>query len=143
MAETPPRRAADPVLAPMAEVRRALLRLHKALIDAERAVFESRSGALTNTQFLSALLEDPFFQWLRPFSRLIASMDETLFSREPVAPAAARALVDEARALVSVPGDEAADAPYADALRRDPGVLFLHTELTRRVAAALLAYEER
>lgn len=145
MPETPPRRAPDPVRAPLVEVRRALLRLHKALIDSERAVLESRRGALTSAQLLAALLEDPFFQWLRPYSRLIASMDEAIFSREPVAAADARALVGEAHALVAPAGaeDDAGDDPYRAAVRRDPGVLFLHTELTRRIAAALLAYEDR
>jgi hypothetical protein len=145
MPESPARRRPDPVRTPLAEVRRALLGLHKALLDSERAVFEGRHGALSNTQLLTALLEEPFFQWLRPYSRLIASMDEAIFSREPLAASDARALVGEAHALVASAGAdhaEAGDDPYRTAVHRDPGVLFLHTELTRRVAAALLAYDE-
>jgi hypothetical protein len=146
MTEIPPRRAADPVRAPLAEVRRVLLRLHKALIDSERARFEASRGPIDNVQLLTALLEDPHFQWLRPYSRLIAAMDEVIFSREPTPAADARALVAEARGLVAAADNEAEEAddddPYRAAVRRDPAVLRLHTELTRRIAAALLAYED-
>ena len=139
MAATPLRRAPDPVRDPLAEVRRALLRLHKALIDSERARYEARRGPLTNTQLLGALLEDPFFQWLRPYSQLIAAMDEAIFSREPIPAGDARALVHRAHALL-------ADAPEDGERRldaatgRDAGARLAHAELTRRVAAALVAY---
>ena len=83
---------------------------------------------------LGALLDDPFFQWMRPFSQLMASMDEVLFGDEPVTVEGARGFVRQAHALVSPEGD---DSPYAKARQRDPAVLFAHTELSRRVAAAL------
>jgi hypothetical protein len=126
----------------LAEVRRALMRLHKALIDSERPRFEARRGsAVTSTQLLGALLEDPFFQWLRPFSQLMAAMDEALFGDEPVTAEGARAFVQQAHALVAATDGDGADAgPYEQARTRDPAVLFAHTELTRRVAAALVAY---
>lgn len=132
----------DPVRDHLAEVRRALMRLHKSLIDSERPRFEARrGGAVTNTQLLGALLEDPFFQWLRPFSQLMAAMDEALFGDEPVTAEGARGFVQRAHALVSPADGDGADAsPYAQARQRDPAVLFAHTELHRRVAAALLAY---
>lgn len=139
----PLRRPSDPVRDPLVEVRRGLLRLHKALIDSERAVFEAQRGTLTSTAFLGALLQDPFFQWLRPFSRLVADMDEAIFSREPVTAARARELVEAAGALALAPaGGDGETSRYEDAVRRDPGVLLAHTEHSRRVAAALLAYGE-
>jgi hypothetical protein len=133
----------DPVRDHLAEVRRALMRLHKALIDSERPRFEAhRGGAVTNTQLLGALLEDPFFRWMRPFSQLMAGMDEALFGDEPVTLEGARGFVEQAHALVMEPADADPESPppYAQARTRDPAVLFAHTELTRRVAAALLAY---
>lgn len=136
----------NPVRDHLAEVRRALMRLHKTLIDGERPRFEAhRGGAVTNTQLLGALLEDPFFQWLRPFSQLMAAMDEALFGDEPVTLERARHFVEQAQALVAVPDanvppDDA--GPYERARQRDATVLFAHTELTRRVAAALLAYRD-
>ena len=65
----------------LVEVRRGLLRLHKALVDSERAAFEVGSGALSNGQFLQLLLQDPYFTWLRPYSALIAEIDEALVTR--------------------------------------------------------------
>jgi hypothetical protein len=134
----------DPVRDHLAEVRRALMRLHKSLIDSERPRFEAlRGGAVTNTQLLGALLEDPFFQWMRPFSQLMSAMDEALFGDEPVTMADARGFVERAHALVrtvDAPPDD--QPPYDRAINRDPAVLFAHTELSRRVAAALLAYED-
>ncbi|MBW3569463.1 MAG: hypothetical protein KY467_00015 [Gemmatimonadetes bacterium] len=134
----------DPVRQHLSDVRRALLRLHKALIDSERAVFEARNGPMNNAEFLGALLQEPFFQWMRPFSQLIAAMDEAMFGDEPVTAAGARAYVGQAHALVTAPGDgdggSAESVRYGQVRDRDPAVLFAHTELVRRVAAALLAY---
>ena len=134
----------DPVRQHLSDVRRALLRLHKALIDSERAVYEARNGPINNTEFLGALLQEPFFQWMRPFSRLIAAMDEAMFGDEPVTAAGARGYVHQAHALVTAPGDgdsgSAESVRYGQVRDRDPAVLFAHTELVRRVAAALLAY---
>lgn len=136
--------ASDPVRQHLSDVRRALLRLHKALIDSERAVYEARNGAMNNSEFLTALLQEPFFQWMRPFSQLIAAMDEAMFGHEPVTAAGARDYVSRAHALVTEGGDGDGGAPknvrYGQVRDRDPAVLFAHTELVRRVAAALLAY---
>lgn len=136
----------DPVRDHLAEVRRALMRLHKTLIDGERPRFEAqRGGAVTNTQLLGALLDDPFFQWLRPFSQLMSAMDEALFGDEPVTREGARAFVQRAQALVAVPDENVPPddaSPYERARQRDAAVLFAHTELTRRVAAALAAYDD-
>lgn len=132
----------DPVRQHLSNVRRAMLRLHKSLIDSERGVFEARSGPMNNAQFLGALLQEPFFQWMRPFSQLIAAMDEALFGDEPVTAEWARAHVQQAHALIAAPGngDTPEAARYAQVRERDPAVLFAHTEAMRRVAAALLAY---
>ena len=126
----------------LAEVRRALLRLHKALIDSERAVYEARNGPMNNSEFLGALLQEPFFQWMRPFSQLIAAMDELMFGDEPVTAEGARPYVAQAHALVAESGDGGTpeSVRYGQVRDRDPSVLFAHTELLRRVAAALTAY---
>lgn len=128
----------------LADVRRALLRLHKALIDSERAVYEARHGALNSAEFLGALLQEEFFQWMRPFSQLIAAMDEAMFGDEPVTVQGARDYVAQAHALVAEPADGGAPetARYAQVRDRDPAVLFAHTELLRRVATALTAFDE-
>lgn len=129
----------DPAMQPLRDMRMGLLRLHKALIDSERAVYESQHGQMTPGQFLAALLEEPYFGWLRPFSGLIVEIDEALAADEPPGPERARAFVERAHALAGTEADER--LPHAR--RRDPAVLFAHTELTRAVAAALVTYEAR
>ncbi|MDB4950593.1 MAG: hypothetical protein JWM27_3242 [Gemmatimonadetes bacterium] len=115
-------------------VRLALFRLHKALIDAERAAFEADVGEQSSGQFLQALIHEPFFAWLRPFSGLLVRIDEALATREPLEPGAAKAFVSEAAALV-MPADaeDETAARFAAIRAADPGVAFLHAELTRRI----------
>jgi hypothetical protein len=87
---------------------------------------------------LKALIEDPFFAWLRPFSGLIVAIDEALAGDEPVSEAAGRAFVEQARELVAVDeGDEPTVNRYDLVCRRDPNVLVLHVELSSRIADAL------
>lgn len=136
------RPARDPAHEPLRDVRRGLLRLHKALIDAEREAFEAEHGALTNTQFLRVLMEDPFFQWLRPYSGLIVEIDEALAQRDrTVTRADALAFVERVATLVaSAPPGVFTTARLEEVRRRDAGVRFSHGELTRSLAAALEAY---
>ena len=131
---TPP----DPVRQKLLEVRKGLLRLHKALIDSERLVYERGHGQMSNGQFLQALIQEPFFAWLRPYSGLIVEIDEVLATREPVAGADARAFVERVRALVLLPreGGSALER-YETVRQRDPSVLLLHVELTSRISTAL------
>jgi len=58
------------------EARFQLLKLHKLLVDSERAVYEHRNGQVTSGQFLNVLINDKDFQWLKKFSNLIVEIDE-------------------------------------------------------------------
>lgn len=127
------RSSPEPVRNRLVEVRRGLLRLHKTLIDSERAVFERSHGPMTNGQFLQALIEEPFFAWLRPFSGLIVQIDEALHAKEPVTEPGARSFIEQVRALV---GDGEAAERYELVCRRDADVLLAHVELTSRIDAA-------
>ncbi|MET0400581.1 MAG: hypothetical protein ABW277_27575 [Longimicrobiaceae bacterium] len=126
-------RSPDPVRDHLKEARRGLLRLHKALIDAERAVWERDTGPVSNGRFLQALIEDPFFAWLRPFSGLIVEVDERLATGEPLPGEEARAYVERIRALVRPTGEEA--ERYERVRQRDAGVLLAHVELESRIDA--------
>ena len=138
--ETPaPRgnRPSDPIRQQLVEIRRGLLRLHKALIDSEREAFEARSGATSNGQFLQLLLQDPFFVWLRPFSGLIAQMDEALAAAEGVSEEEAGAFVAQVRGLfVPTEANSGSETRYEVVRSRDPDVLFAHVELVRRMGPA-------
>jgi hypothetical protein len=130
----------EPIRQRLKAVRLALLRLHKALIDAERGEWEKSRGPATSNELLKALMEDPFFAWLRPFSGLIVEIDEALSGDTAVSEAGARAFVEQARELVAVDeGDEPTVNRYDLVCRRDPNVLVLHVELSSRIADALAA----
>ena len=113
-------RAAQPVL----------LTLHKALLDAERAQVESVHGAMSGAEFLQ-LVSDPIrYGWLKPFSRLIVAIDDTLNPREDAEVVAPGELLDQARELVSPPKD---DAPfgrrYRSLLQKDPALVMAHSRV--------------
>jgi hypothetical protein len=78
-------------------VREALLRLHKALLESERASYEKVLGKIGSPyQFLQLAATDPWFAWLRPLTRIIVALDELLEAKEPLTAAGAEALAGRA-----------------------------------------------
>ena len=59
------------------EIRNRLLKLHKHLLDWDRAAFEKINGPVAAGKFLEMLLSDPKFSWLRTISTLIVRIDES------------------------------------------------------------------
>lgn len=117
-------------------VRRRFFRLHKTLIDAERTVYERQQGrSLGSGEFLQALIQDPFFDWLRPFSGLIVEMDETLARREPLG---AKAVGDFLSRVDDLTAEGASDSTerYPQVCGREPNVLLAHIELRATLDAA-------
>jgi hypothetical protein len=116
----------------LTELRQILLTLHKALLDSERTAYELAHGAIPSAgAFLQLLINDPWFQWLRPITTLLVEIDEALGAKKP--PPAARdleRLIVDTRALLS-PSREANGfwKRYSGALQRDPGVSLLHTRM--------------
>jgi hypothetical protein len=116
-------------------LRETLLRLHKALMESERAVYEQTFGKIASPyQFLQLLTTDPWFAWLRPVSRLIAAMDEMLDAKEPLTVAGVDALAVQARTLlVPAASGEGFSRHYDEALQRDPDVVFAHAATARLI----------
>ena len=115
------------------DVRRALLVLHKALVDSERITYEKTIGAIQSpNHFLQLLTGDPWFAWLQPFSQLIVSMDESLDGKEPLTNSGVDAAIKQTRLLLAP--SESGDGfsrHYFDALQRDPDVVIAHGELIK------------
>jgi hypothetical protein len=55
----------------LTELRHLLLRMHKTLIDWQRAEYERLHRRLQPTQLLHIIFDDPEFAWLRSMSGLI------------------------------------------------------------------------
>lgn len=57
-------------------LRTQLLRLHKTLLDEERAAYEKVNGPIATTgQVFNLVMSDPWFNWLHRFSKLIIKID--------------------------------------------------------------------
>jgi hypothetical protein len=115
--------------------RSGLLRVHKALLDEERVWFERAEGrAEGNAEFLQIVIHHSWFAWLRPVSELVALIDATLASSDPVATGDAEALVIEARRLLRP--DENGDAfqrRYYRAMQQTPEVVLAHADALRLI----------
>jgi hypothetical protein len=117
----------------LSELRKALLDLHKVLVDSERENYEKVIGAIPSpNHFLQLLARDPWFAWLHPLSQLIVAMDEALDQEEPLTKADVDALEKQVRnvLIVSETGD-GTSKHYFDALQRDPDVVLAHAAVTK------------
>ncbi len=110
--------------------RNLLLKLHKTMLDRERESYESLHGPLTATEFLSLLLEDPDFSWLRKFSMLIVEIDELFAQKDGYEIEMVEASLGKVRELVQmVEPDEYFRAKYEFAIQNVPEAASLHFEI--------------
>ncbi|MBF2066526.1 MAG: hypothetical protein IGS39_19215 [Calothrix sp. C42_A2020_038] len=119
------------------EVRRLLLRLHKALLDSERVVYEQIYGQIrSSNEFLGLVINHEWFNWLHGISQLIVRMDEVLFSKQPVTIEQPNALLEQARTLLQ-PNNEGTplEQRYFHAIQRDPDIALMHVELAQMLGA--------
>ena len=118
------------------QLRQALLRLHKMLLDLERRGYERARGRITNSyEFLQLVLKDPWFDWLHRMSELIVQIDETLDSRDtehPTTDEDAQALIARAKSLLT-PTESGSEFQknYFLSLQQSPDVVLVHAELMR------------
>ena len=119
------------------ELRLGLLRLHKALLDSERAAYERAHGQVNAGKLLQLAISHEQFAWLRPVSELIVRIDEML-DAEDATEEDAGALVSQARALLkpSEAGGEFERRYYA-AIQREPEVVLAHRDVMRTLSGDL------
>lgn len=119
-------------------LREALLQLHKALVESERASYEQTMGSVPSANHLLKLLtDDPWFAWLHPLSLLIVSIDEALDEDSSVSVRTANHLLRAARELLvaSEEGD-GFSGHYYIALQRDADVIMAHADATKLLPKA-------
>jgi hypothetical protein len=124
----------DLAIAQLKQARMGLLRLHKALLEAEKITYEQNHGRIKNNmEFFGLVLNHEWFQWLRPMSGLIAEMDEAMGNKkQPITSDAAVAYLEQTDKLISVnPTAKGHALKYYEAIERDPDVARLHVELTQ------------
>jgi hypothetical protein len=116
-------------------LRNGLLRLHKSLLDSERASYERDVARITSTgQYLGLVMNDPWFAYLHGLSKFIVQVDEILAQKrpEPATDEDAANLLQSARALVA-PAENAGgfQGKYFEAMQRDPSVVLAHRDMIR------------
>lgn len=100
--------------------RNLLLKLHKNLVDHERAIWEGINGPATSGQFLNVLLEHKDFAWLRKFSTLIVDIDEMFAQKDGYAVESVDLHLEKLHQLISMADeDEDFKAKYQAALQQD------------------------
>ncbi len=123
----------DARLQRLREVRQALLRLHKALLDSERIVYEQFHGRIQSTgEYFQLVVGHEWFSWLHPISQFIVRIDEVLSAKEPVTLNQANELLSEARILLQ-PSSEgnSVEKRYYSAIQRDPDIALMHAEVRK------------
>ena len=66
-------RLTDETRTGLKNLSKAMLRLHKTLLDAAKLDYEAKNGKLTSVnQYFQLVIDDPHFAWLRKLSSLIA-----------------------------------------------------------------------
>ena len=120
-------------------LRNGLLRLHKSLLDAEKAAYERELARISSTgQYLELGLHDPWMAWLHELSQFIVLVDETLDLDEPATAADADRLIAQARDLVSPSEDGAGfGRRYFESMQRDPAAVLAHGDMMKVFAALL------
>jgi hypothetical protein len=109
------------------KLSKALLRLHKALLDAERVAYEQRHGRIaSNGEYLQLVLGHSEFAWLRHLSRLMAELDDLADHEDSGTDAIAERLTSLRTLLTPVEGDEAFGRRYQEVLQHDPEVVLAH-----------------
>ena len=114
------------------DIRHALLQLHKALLEWERAAYERFHGRTSPGELLTIVTSDPQFLWLRPVSELIVRIDESLEMAALDGPEVnVEAIVAQVRTLVA---PDETGTPYAQryhaALQEHPDAVLAHGAVT-------------
>ena len=112
------------------DVRRGLLRVHKALLDDARIRFEREQGRIEGSNaLLQLVLNDPWFAWLHPLSGLVVQIDELLAADAPTT-GEGDALVAQARMLLRPEENgEGFQRRYHRAIQDVPDVLIAHVAI--------------
>jgi trans-aconitate methyltransferase len=118
------------------EIRNEMLRLHKTLLDIEKANYEAEFGKLSPNQLLHLLFENEKFTWLRTISTLISEIDEMFASRKGIDEDLKRELYKKTHDLFDeeAVGDEEFKAKYRANLNTETDVAFHHVKILKLFA---------
>ena len=116
----------------LTDLRRALLPLHKTLLEWERKTYEREHGRKMGAgELLQIIMTAPQFAWLHPISEVIVRIDQALDEEAPDTTVDVDAIIIQARRLVA---PDQTEKPYAQryltALQEVPDVVVAHGKVT-------------
>ena len=111
----------------LASLRLPLLDLHRALLEAERRMYELAHGRVTPGELLNLALKHQQFAWLHPLSQLIVRIDELLGEDMVPQEGDVTAVIGQVRTLLT-PAETGSylEQRYDRAIQNDPAVLLAH-----------------
>lgn len=110
-------------------VRRALVDLHKQLLESERIDLERFQGRLSGSEFLQIATDGLRLAWLLPLSELIVEIDEAL-EDVPATDETSDVLLAKVEALLAPPSPQTPfGRRYLGLLQRRPEVVVAHGAL--------------
>src|SRR5205814_2304881 len=115
-------------------VRQGLLRLHKALLEAERVKNERAHGRVASAgAFLQIVISDPALERLHRLSELVVPVGEAQEDQaEPWTEGRAKESRGRVRALLAPGGDGVGyGGNYCRGIQREAGVGMLHGEVSK------------
>jgi hypothetical protein len=114
-------------------LRARLTRLHKMLLDDERALYEAAHGPVASgPALLQLVLYHEQFAWLRALSGMIATIDAAFDETEgPLTDAQVEAFFRAAYALLRSGGDSPFETKYRETLQRSPDVVMAHAAVVK------------
>ena len=116
------------------QASRALIPLHRALIEASKSDYAFAYGPVDQpTQLFRLVSEHPFFAWLRPVTALIVEIDE--LARRDFELDEAAAIGERLNRLFGPDPDEEFASRYVPVLQRDVDVAIGHAEVRKTITA--------
>ena len=116
------------------EVSRALIPLHRRLIDATRDDYAFGYAPVESpSQLLQLVNTDPFFAWLKPLTMLIVDIDE--MARTDFEPGDAARVAHRLERLFGARAGAAFAERYLPLLQRDVDVTVGHAALRKAITA--------
>lgn len=142
--DTPPSHIEMPVattsdLRRLDAVRNDLLRVHRGLLEAERNRYERQHGRIANNSaFLQLVINDPWFDWLRPMGQMVLLIDErTSDKKQPLGSVEATALFEQSLAMLKADAEgDAFQRLFFQALQSSPELAVLVRQVAKGIAGA-------
>jgi hypothetical protein len=107
--------------------RRALLDLHKLLLQRQRAEYRQDHGPVTNAGLFDLAVNDPAFAWLQPILQLVVLIDQMLEWNDLWTDEDAERVLERTRALLKASQTGTPfEQKYDAALQADPEIVFAH-----------------